>query len=66
LIFTAVTLLFDWLAFTVKLVWRAAEPRKLIFNTLEIEFYHGNSLIWLVGIRGKTCLVGCRKLRTYL
>ena len=28
--------------------------------TLEIHFYHGNTLTWLVGIRGKTCLAGSR------
>ena len=40
-IFTTVTLSLDWLAFAVKLVWRAAEPGKLIFTALKIEFYHG-------------------------
>jgi len=40
-IFTTVTLSVDWLAFAVKLIWRAAEPGKLIFISLEIEFYHG-------------------------
>jgi len=42
-IFTTVTLSFDWLPFAVKRVWRAAELGKLIFITLEIEFYHGGN-----------------------
>jgi len=47
--FTTVTLSFDWLAFAVKLAWRAAEPGKLPwklnFTTVEIDFYHCNTLI---------------------
>jgi len=27
---------------------------------VEIDFYDGNTLIWLVAIRGKTCLAGSR------
>ena len=41
--FTTVTLSFDWLVFAVKFVWRAAEPGKSIFTTLETEFYHGGN-----------------------
>jgi len=38
-------------------------PWKLNFTTVEIDFYCSNTLIWLVGIRGKTCSAACQRLR---
>ena len=36
------------------------KKKELICTRLDIDFYHSNTLIWLVGIRGKICLAGSR------